>query len=42
MLLESLFLYLIWPVVIFGGYFVSIWALSKFESNLEAELENQG
>lgn len=41
MLLESLFLYLIWPVVIFGGYFVSVWALSKFEANLEAEKEHQ-
>lgn len=39
MLLSSLFLYLIWPLVVFAGYVISNWALHKFESNVKADEE---
>jgi len=36
MLLGSLFLYLIWPLIVVAGYVISNWALHKFESNVKA------
>ncbi len=39
MLLGSIFLYLIWPLLILAGYVISNWALNKFESNVKADEE---
>lgn len=32
MFLRSLFLYLLWPLIILAGYVVTIWAIHRFES----------
>jgi hypothetical protein len=37
MLLGSLFLYLIWPLIIVVAYVVAKWAIDKFEANIKTE-----
>lgn len=37
MLLGSIFLYLIWPLLILVSYVVSGWAINKFDTNLQKE-----
>ena len=41
MLLGSIFLYLIWPLLILVGYVVSGWAINKFDSNLQSKEQHQ-
>ena len=35
MLLGSLFMYLIWPLIILVAFVVSKWAIDKYETNFE-------